>query len=121
MNMKIAPILPKIKVCTQSFRSTKRTKYLTENNKVVVKPFYDKGCDFFGHKEGKILVSNSTNFFRNDLPWNTLGKTLDELYPKGEKVNVFNFACSDGSEPYSLAICLMEQLGEDGAKRFFPI
>lgn len=119
--MKIAPIFPKIKPCSLSFGSTKRTKYLTEDDKVVVKPFYDKGCDFFGPKEGKILVSNSTNFFRNDLPWNTLGKTLDELYPEGEKVNVFNFACSDGSEPYSLAICLIEQLGEEKAKRFFPI
>ncbi|MBR1976683.1 hypothetical protein IKA15_00210 [bacterium] len=54
MNMKITPIFPRIKPCSLSFGSTKRTKYLTEDDKVVVKPFYDKGCDFFGPKEETI-------------------------------------------------------------------
>ena len=119
--MRITPIFPKTRAYSPNFGSTNKTRYITQDNEIVVKPFYDKGCDFFGTKDAKILVSNCTNFFRDDLPWNSLGKTLDELYPENEKVNVFNFACSDGSEPYSLAICLMEQLGEEKAKRFFPI
>lgn len=119
--MKISPIIYKSKFNQQNFTSTRRTKYITENQNIITKPFYDKSCDFLGFTYGKILASNSTDFFRRDLPWNTLGKTLDELFPENKKVNVFNFACSDGSEPYSLAICLIEQLGEKKAKRFFPI
>lgn len=119
--MRISPITSKPKFNLINFSSTKRTTYETESQKVVVKPFYDKSCDFLGHEYGRILVSNSTRFFREDLPWGYLGQRLDELFPNDEHVNVFNFACSDGSEPYSLAICLIEQLGEERAKRFFPI
>lgn len=119
--MRISPIAIKPKFNQINFSSTKRTTYETESQKVVVKPFYDKSCDFLGYEYGRILVSNSTSFFRRDLPWGYLGQRLDELFPNDEHVNVFNFACSDGSEPYSLAICLIEQLGEERAKRFFPI
>ena len=119
--MRISPITSKPKFNLINFSSTKRTTYETESQKVVVKPFYDKSCDFLGYEYGRILVSNSTSFFRRDLPWGYLGQRLDELFPNDEHVNVFNFACSDGSEPYSLAICLIEQLGEERAKRFFPI
>ncbi len=118
--MRISPITNKT-FKPINFGTTERTKYITGRQKVVVKPFYDKGCDFLGSEYGRILVSNSTRFFRNDLSWGYLGQKLDDLFPNDEPVNVFNFACSDGSEPHSLAICLIEQLGEDGAKRFFPI
>ena len=47
-------------------------------------------------------------------------KIFNKQFPKG-KVNVYDFACSDGSEAYSLVIALIEQLGEKKAQRFFPI
>lgn len=72
------------------------------------------------YKNGKVLYKNKTNFFREDLNWKNLALFLSEKYQNVDKVNVFNFACSDGSEPYSLAVVLMEYLGLDALK-FFPI
>ena len=103
-----------------NFGTTKRTVYKTNSQDVFVRPFYDKAKKFLGYQDAQIVVSNSTRFFREDLPWNILAPALDEMFPNG-KVNTYNFACSDGSEPYSLAIALIEQLGEEKAKRFFPI
>ena len=67
-----------------------------------------------------MVSSNSTEFFRRDFPWDNIGKVFTKHFPKGE-VCIHNFACSDGSEAYSLIIALIEQLGEKKADRFFPI
>ena len=67
-----------------------------------------------------MVASNSTSFFRRDIDWKSIGSTFDSQFPKG-KVNIYDFACSDGSEAYSLIITLIEQLGEKKAQRFFPI
>ena len=120
--MRISPINYSLNYKPINFTSTQRSTYKTEKQGIISKPFYDKECNFLGYwDDGKLLCSNATRFFRDDLPWEYLGEKLDKLFPDGKKVNVFNFACSDGSEPYSLAICLIEQLGEEKAKRFFPI
>ncbi|MCM1002755.1 MAG: hypothetical protein NC408_00260 [Candidatus Gastranaerophilales bacterium] len=71
-------------------------------------------------KDKKLLYKNKTNFFRNDLNWENLVKFLDEKYKNTDKVNIINTACSDGTEPFSLAVILMEKLKSKAAK-FFPI
>ena len=71
-------------------------------------------------KSGNLLYKNVTSFFRNDLAWRNFSGALDRFFASADKVNVFNFACSDGSEPWSLAISLIEKLGEK-AQKFFPI
>lgn len=63
---------------------------------------------------------NFTTFFRDDINWNTFAETLNEKYKNEDKVNVYCYACSDGSEPYTLAMLLISKLGEE-AKKFFPI
>ncbi|MBR2386512.1 hypothetical protein IKA92_04365 [bacterium] len=104
-----------------NFGTSRRTVYKTGQGKIVEQPFYDKSMEFSNCSNGQILVSNSTNFFRDDIDWAGFGHVLEELFPNDKKVNVYNFACSDGSEPYSLAITLIEDLGEERAKRYFPI
>lgn len=67
------------------------------------------------------VITNAqyTDFFRKDINWDDLIRHILKRFPKG-KVNIYNFACSDGSEPYSLAISLIAKTKGE-AKRFFPI
>lgn len=64
-------------------------------------------------------VNNATHFFRvhiNDL----YADGIIKKFPKG--VKIFNYACSDGSEPYSLVMLLINKLGfEEARKKYFPI
>lgn len=60
-----------------------------------------------------------TRMFRSDLDWNLLSYYLENKYKNAQKVNVLNAACSDGSEPYSLAMILDKKI--PGGKKFFPI
>lgn len=69
----------------------------------------------------KILrYRNNSCFFRDDLDWNKLADTLTEKYKNVDKVNVYCFGCSEGAEPFSLAMILMQKLGIK-SKKFFPI
>ena len=117
--MKITPVKFNTKYHC-SFNSTKRTTYQIGQN-TVVKPFYDSDLFFCDSKDCQIKASNFTYFFRNDLNWESLTRFLDTHFKNNDKVNVYNFACSDGSEACSLAISLIENLGEERARRFFPI
>lgn len=63
----------------------------------------------------------STYFFVEDLQWNKFFNHIIEKYKNTPKVNVFSLACSDGSEAYSIAMLLISKLGEEKAKKFFPI
>ncbi|MBQ9149532.1 hypothetical protein IJX73_01240 [bacterium] len=106
----------------QSFKSTQRTTYVTKDKRVVVSSVYDNMVLLANSKSSGVgvKVSNYTSFLRGDLHWNGIGEKLKQEFPKG-KVNVYDFACSDGSEAYSLIIALKEQLGDEEAQRFFPI
>ncbi len=120
--MRISPISYNIKKTnTLNFASNMRKTFIydgeTHRDAYSTSPFVF--LPSFG--EVKLVNANTTRFLRDDLPWECLRKILDEQFPQDEKINVYNFACSDGSEPYSLALTLIEQYGEEGAKRFFPI
>lgn len=68
----------------------------------------------------KIVYRNHTWFFRRDLSWNKFCDMLIERYKDVDKVNVYDYACSEGAEPFSLAMMLIKKLG-DKAQKFFPI
>ena len=72
------------------------------------------------NKSGKFLYKTTTYFFREDLNWTCLAELLGEKYKTVQKVNVLNHACSNGQEPYTLAVKLIQILGKE-AKKFFPI
>lgn len=69
---------------------------------------------------GNLLYLNNSCFFRDDLKWDKLADMLIEKYKDVPKVKIKCAACSEGAEPYSLAMILIEKLGEK-AQKFFPI
>lgn len=58
---------------------------------------------------------------REDVDWKKFVHFIDKKYKNQDKVKINCFACSDGSEPYSLAIHLINELGIQKAKKFLPI
>ena len=120
--MRISPVKNFI-----NFTSTERTKYFDEQqNAEYFTEEYDVSA-LYGHIPGvSIVYSNSTAFFRNDLDfdfhrggWQWFIRDIEDSFPKDVKVNVYDFACSDGSEPYSLASIIKEWTKKP--ERFFPI
>ncbi len=69
----------------------------------------------------KKYVNCYTVFFRNDLNWKKFVKYVDSNFKNKRQVNVINGACSDGTESYSLAIALKENLPEKSSSKFLPI
>lgn len=114
-----------------NFTSTSRTRYENTGTKQkYTKPYYSTSEDYISFIKGnnpdyhfvRVVNSNNTCFFRQDVRnWLIFAKKIDEEFKDAEKVNIYDFGCSDGSEPYTLAISLIEALGEDGAEKFFPI
>lgn len=70
---------------------------------------------------GNLLYLNNSCFFRDDLNWHKLADMLIEKYKDIPKVKIKCAACSEGAEPYSLAMILIEKLGKEKAQKFFPI
>ena len=118
-----------------NFGTTRRTLYKnTETKQEYNKPYYTLYEDYVSFKKGtnpnfaivKIKNSNATQFFREDMPYSNnadysgFARFLNKHFSEG-KVNIYDFACSDGSEAYSIAISLIEEMGEEEAQRFFPI
>ena len=120
--MNISPITNFIKP-KLNFTSTARTEYYaknTLNGDTFIKESYNPF-------ENEVKNSNFSVFFRDDIEdnifsnWNTVIREICEKLPKDKKINIYDFACSDGSEAYSLIISLIETLGEKEAERFLPI
>jgi len=80
----------------------------------------------------QLIYSNYTNFFRPDLnsghiskyktdgTWGGFCQTIGEHFKNASRVNVYDFACSDGSEAYSLVLSLLDKFPQD-AEKYFPI
>ena len=70
----------------------------------------------------QVLHRNNTWFFRpNPQYWHIITNFIIEKYKNVPKVNVYNYGCSNGIEPYSFIIMLVSKLGRDGASKFLPI
>ena len=85
------------------------------NNNVSFGTVNKTECD---PKHKNILYKNNTIFFRDDINW---GMLINYLL-KNESINKIHcYACSDGSEPYSIAMALISELGYEKAQKYFPI
>lgn len=63
--------------------------------------------------------SNYTEFLRDDLNWKNFINLVKNKYKNTSKISIINHACSDGSEPMSLAMMIREYI--PNPERFFPI
>lgn len=70
---------------------------------------------------GNVINRHTSLFFRDDLKWDKFVNKLISNFQANDKVNVYCFGCSEGSEPFSLIMFLIEKLGVDEAEKFFPI
>ena len=70
---------------------------------------------------GKDKIRTSTNLLREDIDWYGLAKFLKKHFESKENVNIYSMACSDGSEAYSVAIGLMENIPEKLWSKFLPV
>ena len=116
-----------------SFKTSNRKLRMNSQGKVVSNS--DKR--YFNADFHKLLYENTTSFFRYDLKtahqdvyapnsfwdgnWIGFRRTIANYFKDVSKVNVYDFACSDGSEAYSLILSLIEELGEETSLKFFPI
>ena len=75
----------------------------------------------------EVVHRNDTSFFRylknaqdgnSKNYWDSLVQYIGQKYANTPKVNVYNYACSDGSEPLSLLASLMTNFSENFCKKF---
>jgi two-component system CheB/CheR fusion protein len=67
------------------------------------------------------ILINVTSFFRDPEAWDYLAKEivpgLIESIPEKEQIRVWSAGCASGEEAYTIAIVLLEALGEEPFKR----
>lgn len=106
--MRINPLMP--------YNNTVNNQNFTSCVKIYdPKTVTDK--DIFGSNK----VKTTSNVFRYDLDWNLLMKHIFWSFINKDNVNIYSFACSDGSEPYSYALYLIDKVPESYYKKFTPI
>lgn len=81
--------------------------------RTVVKPL--------GNLVENVVHRNNTYIFRNDLNWDKLIELIKIKYAKAEKVNVYNYACSNGLEAYSFLMKLMANTPKEFVNKCTPI
>ena len=69
----------------------------------------------------KLLHRNNTYLFRTDLYWPNFIDYIVEKYKDVDKVNVYNWGCSNGLEAYSFLMELFGRHDEETADKFSPI
>lgn len=91
------------------------------NYKSTCKPGFTSNYREVTDKAGNRIYCNNTWYYRYDLPWNNFIEKLAEKYKDVDKVHIYDYACSEGAEPFSLAMLLIKKLGEEKAQKFLPI
>ena len=75
---------------------------------------------FYTTPGGDSFGTNSW-LFRDDVDWRRLARYEKNHFCSKNKVNIVQFAASDGSEAYTKIISLLENLPDKNADKFFPI
>ncbi|HXN46398.1 MAG TPA: protein-glutamate O-methyltransferase CheR [Bryobacteraceae bacterium] len=57
------------------------------------------------------LTTNHTSFFRESAHFDFLRKVLLPEWKNRAAIEIWSAACSSGEEPYSIAMCILEELG----------
>ena len=89
------------------------------SNNPYLKQLYKRETPVYPSFSGASAPIKHTSFyFRNDLDWVEFGKYIKNKFKNDKKVNTYVWGCSNGMEPYSLAI-LMSSFS--GGSKFLPI
>lgn len=75
---------------------------------------------FYKTSNGDEIGTNSW-LFRDDVDWKRLAKYEKNHFAGKNKVNIIQFASSDGSEAYTQIISLLENYPNKNSEKFFPI
>lgn len=86
----------------------------------TVKPSFGSTDRYYKTPEGK-EIGNNTWVFRDDLDWKKVTQFEIGHFKKKKKVNIIQFAASDGSEGYTKIISLLENRNRHKVDKFFPI
>jgi chemotaxis protein methyltransferase CheR len=62
------------------------------------------------------LTTNHTGFFREPHHFEALQEWLTQLPAAQKRVRLWSAACSNGAEPYSMAMCVADALGEKSSR-----
>ena len=90
------------------------------NYKSSYRSYITRSVKGFGDFD-KQVVWTTTNFFRDDFDWKCFIKYLLFHFNGKDRVNAYSLACSDGSEAYTYAISLMEEIPYSAHTKFFPV
>lgn len=75
---------------------------------------------FYKTSNGDEFGTNSW-LFRDDVDWKRLAKYEKNHFADKNRVNIIQFASSDGSEAYTQIISLLENYPNKNSEKFFPI
>lgn len=75
---------------------------------------------FYTTSNGDEFGTNSW-LFRDDIDWKRLAKYEKNHFADKNRVNIIQFASSDGSEAYTQIISLLENYPNKNSEKFFPI
>lgn len=75
---------------------------------------------FYKAANGDEIGTNSW-LFRDDVDWKRLAKYEKNHFNNKNRVNIIQFASSDGSEAYTQIISLLENYPNKNSEKFFPI
>lgn len=73
------------------------------------------------YKVGKKEIGNNSWVFREDIDWRDLAEFEISHFRNKDKVNIIQFASSDGSEGYTQIISLLENKKKANVDKFFKI
>jgi len=109
------------KINALSFKGTKNTtspKQLETDTFKRQLPKLEKGQML--NSKNEVFNRHATGMFRSEINWGNLGNYFDKRFKDQDKVNTYVYACSNGSEAYTMSILLSEMF-RDEADKFFPI
>jgi len=98
-----------------SFQYKQKNMNFTSYRKEV---FYN---DVNGRTIENLKHTTATWMLRKGPDWKKLTAFLAEKYRNVQKVNVYDYACSNGSEAYTFLITMLNDCGYDITKKFTPV
>ena len=103
-----------------SRRIRKRMSEVGEDRYDTYQALLERQPEEYGELFNMILI-NVTQFMRDPAAWEHLGaavlpRIIEDKAP-GEPIRVWSAGCASGEEPYSIAVLLVDQLGEDRFRR----